>query len=48
MVIEIPSIRIRSKGKIIIIVSEKPVVSELNFYGVEAFQDDKLKIGLAL
>ena len=34
-------------GKIIIIVSEKPVVSELNFYGVEAFQDDKLKIGLS-
>ena len=34
-------------GKIIIIVNEKPVVSELNFYGVEAFQDDKLKIGLS-
>ena len=34
-------------GKIIIIVSEKPVISELNFYGVEAFQDDKLKIGLS-
>ena len=34
-------------GKIIIIVNEKPVVSELNFYGVKAFQDDKLKIGLS-
>ena len=34
-------------SKIIIIVNEKPVISELNFYGVEAFQDDKLKIGLS-
>ncbi len=34
-------------SKIIIIVNEKPIISELNFYGVEAFQDDKLKIGLS-
>jgi outer membrane protein insertion porin family len=34
-------------SKIIIIVNEKPVISDLNFYGVEAFQDDKLKIGLS-
>ena len=34
-------------SKIIIIVNEKPVISELNFYGVKAFQDDKLKIGLS-
>ena len=34
-------------SKIIIIVNEKPVISELNFIGVEAFQDDKLKIGLS-
>jgi len=34
-------------SKIIIIVNEKSVISELNFYGVEAFQDDKLKIGLS-
>ena len=34
-------------GKIIIIVNEKPVISDLSFYGVEAFQDDKLKIGLS-
>ena len=34
-------------GKIIIIVNEKPVISELNFNGVKAFQDDKLKIGLS-
>ena len=34
-------------GKIIIIVNEKPVISSLNFYGVEAFQDEKLKIGLS-
>ncbi len=33
--------------KIIIIVNEKPIIAELNFYGVEAFQDDKLKIGLS-
>ena len=33
--------------KIIIIVNEKSVISELNFYGVNAFQDDKLKIGLS-
>ena len=34
-------------SKIIIIVNEKPIISELNFYGVKAFQDDKLKIGLS-
>ena len=34
-------------SKIIIIVNEKPIIAELNFYGVEAFQDDKLKIGLS-
>jgi outer membrane protein insertion porin family len=34
-------------SKIIIIVNEKSVISELNFYGVKAFQDDKLKIGLS-
>ena len=34
-------------SKIIIIVNEKPVISDLNFYGVEAFQDEKLKIGLS-
>ena len=34
-------------SKIVIIVNEKPIISELNFYGVEAFQDDKLKIGLS-
>jgi len=34
-------------GKIIIIVNEKPIISDLNFYGVEAFQDDKLKLGLS-
>ena len=34
-------------SKIIIIVNEKPIIEELNFYGVEAFQDDKLKIGLS-
>jgi len=33
-------------SKVIIVVSEKPVISELNFSGVKAFQDDKLKIGL--
>ena len=33
--------------QIIIVVNEKPVISELNFFGVEAFQDDKLKIGLS-
>tara|TARA_B110000037_G_scaffold18908_1_gene19857 strand:+ start:1256 stop:3562 length:2307 start_codon:yes stop_codon:yes gene_type:complete len=41
-------ISIEQEGdKIIIIVNEKPVISELNFYGVKAFQDDKLKIGLS-
>ena len=41
-------ISIEQEGsKVIIIVNEKPVISELNFYGVEAFQDDKLKIGLS-
>ena len=34
-------------GKIIIIVNEKPVISDINFYGIEAFQDEKLKIGLS-
>ena len=34
-------------SKIIIVVNEKPIIAELNFYGVEAFQDDKLKIGLS-
>ncbi len=41
-------ISIEQEGdKIIIVVNEKPVISELNFYGVKAFQDDKLKIGLS-
>ena len=34
-------------SKVIIIVNEKPIISELNFFGVKAFQDDKLKIGLS-
>ena len=34
-------------SKIIILVNEKPVISELNFSGVEAFQDDRLKTGLS-
>ena len=42
------NISIEQEGsKVIIIVNEKPVISELNFFGVEAFQDDKLKIGLS-
>jgi len=41
-------ISIEQEGsKIIIIVNEKPVISELNFSGVKAFQDEKLKIGLS-
>jgi outer membrane protein insertion porin family len=42
------NISIEQEGsKVIIVVNEKPVISELNFFGVEAFQDDKLKIGLS-